>query len=1336
MIAVALVLLQAPVFAAEADIELPVLDRQDIRFTTLAIDGVPFKRWVLCVARDKYGFLWLGTVHGLYRYDGYNLKNFRHDPGDPRSLSDDTVRAILSDHSGNLWIGTNFGGVDQLDPATDTFIHHRYDPARNGSLSGNLIPFLYEDRAGTLWVATNGGLDRLDSVGGDFKHYRHDPNDPSSLSSNGINAIYEDRQRNLWVGTNWGLNRLDRRTGRVTRFMHDPTNPRSLGGNYVGPIREDGAGVLWIGTGSALDALNRTSGEFTHYPFQSEVPGEQGISGITSIHEDRSGALWLGTVRNGILKLDRGREEFTHYTSDPFDPGSLVDNNIHAVIEDPEGMIWACTKAGVSRFFSSPGGFVRYQRHENGAGGLRDNVIWSVWEDSRGYLWIGTWNGLHRLDRRTGRVDYYHHDRKNRYSLSSDTVSAIREDRAGNIWLATYGGGLDRLDPRTGRFSAYHHDPRNPESLSSDNVLCLLLDREGYLWAGTGDGGLNRLDSRTGHFSTYRHVQSDPNSLSEDNVKVLFEDRQGTLWIGTNQGLTRLDRPTGRFTVYRNSSQPDSLSSDVVDSIYEDHDGTLWIGCRNGLNRMDRNRGTFTTIGEKDGLPDGAVEAILEDAKGVLWLGTGDGLSQFNPHTKTFRNYSETDGLAGSNMDPYGSESACRTRQGEMVFGSTEGLTIFRPEDLARNPYVPPVVLTDFLLSGKSVRPGKGSPLAGPIWAVKSVRLDHTQNIFSMEFSALSYTAPEKNRYRYRLEGLEQQWNEGDGKRRLATYTNLPPRSYVFRVQAANNAGVWNDNGATLTITVLPPWWGTWWFRSLLALCVTAVTFAAYRLRIRNLRSTAARLERQVAERTRELSVAKEAAESANRAKSAFLASMSHELRTPLNAILGFSSLMRNHGATEEQRRDLDIISSSGGHLLGLINDILDVAKIEAGHSVLEVAACDVKAIVRDVAEMIRLRAETKKLALLVDAPAVVPPVRADAARLRQILINLLGNAVKYTEEGSVTLNLNIMPGPDADHVLLGIDVADTGIGIASEDQARIFEPFIQVSTARSRQGTGLGLTITKRLVESMGGSIEVESAPGKGSCFRVRIPVEPARESEMKLAVAGAECIPVLEPGQPEYRILIVEDEPQNWMLLERLLRTAGFHQVQVAQNGAEGVERFRQWHPHFIWLDLQMPVMNGIEAARRIRELEGGSEVRIAAVTASRFKSQRDEVLAAGIDDFVLKPYRAAEVLECIARHLGVRYQREEAQVAEVHMPGTKLEPAVLSELPAELRTELRQALLALDVNRVAEVIERISVCDPALGSVLAGYANQYAYSAMLSAVDGGEGKSPVAGVSAASI
>jgi len=480
-------------------------------------------------------------------------------------------------------------------------------------------------------------------------------------------------------------------------------------------------------------------------------------------------------------------------------------------------------------------------------------------------------------------------------------------------------------------------------------------------------------------------------------------------------------------------------------------------------------------------------------------------------------------------------------------------------------------------------------------------------------------------------------------------------------------------------------------------------------------------VERRTAELLRardQATAARDQAEAANRAKSVFLANVSHELRTPLNAILGFSDLLRRSSISDAQRKNLEIVHRSGEHLLGLINDVLDLAKVEAGHAVLEMAACDLESLVRSVTEMMRVRAHEKGLEMRVTAEPGFPRfIQTDAAKLRQVLINLLGNGIKYTDRGSVALRLASRPAGETGRVVVILEVADTGIGIAAADHTRVFDPFVQVGEARRGKGTGLGLTITRQFVELMGGSIGLESMPGLGSCFHVELPVALAQESEVEETAEPERRVAGLEQGQAEYRILIVEDERENWLLLERLLESAGF-QTRVAEDGAAGVEIFREWHPHLIWMDVRMPVMDGVEATRRIRALDGGREVKIAAVTASAFVSERDELLAAGMDDFVRKPYRSAEIFACMGRQLGVRYRYSD--VAAIHSEEEAvLRPEALAALPRQLRRELADAAVSLRPERILAAIDRVREIDQAVADVLSRLSDRLAYTSIYDAI-----------------
>jgi signal transduction histidine kinase/ligand-binding sensor domain-containing protein/CheY-like chemotaxis protein len=1294
---------------------LPIIDKHDIRFIPLSVGGEPFRKRVLSLAQDNYGFVWLGTDDGLFRYDGYTLRAYRHDPANPGSLSENSVLVLYKDRSGVMWIGTSYGGLDRFDPAQNSFTHYRHDPANNQSLNDDHIFSIYQDSADSLWVGTNNGFDRLDMTSGHFVHYLQPFG--GKAGSYPIWGLYEDGQKNLLVGCGLGLYKLDRSSGRLARSPNSPV-PSSDLDDPVEWFPRDRSGAPWftLPSENIFGSVNARSGELRRYAFGTPGPPAAHQTKVSRVLEDRNGVLWIGTVRDGLLKFDKNGKYLSRYNmrSDRQVPGQ-----IWTLLEDSEGNVWAGGESGVTRFQPTPPVFVNYQHEPDNPDSLRDNKVLAVHPDAQGVIWIGTERGLQALTQSTGRISRYQNDPGDSATLSHNAVSGIQEDGSGGLWVGTHGGGLNRLDRASGRFIAYRHNSKDPRSLSSDVIIGLLADPGGELWVATDGGGLNRFDPATGHSAAYRHDYRNGGSLSSDVVRTIFIDRTGVLWVGTNQGLDRFDRKTGRFSVYLHDERnPRSVGNEGINSIYEDRQGSLWIGTRAGLNRLDPASGSFERFTTRNGFADDYIEAIREDNAGNLWLATHAGLSEFRPGTRAVRNYSEADGLLGDFAAPTGTERSGVTPDGVLVFGSDYGLTLFDPVRVSTNQVAPPVVLTDFLLFNVPVVPSGDSPLKQRIWATRAIVLNHAQSIFTLEFAALSYIAPDRNRYRYRLEPLEKDWNEVGANRRVATYTSLAPGKYVFRVQGSNNDLFWSETGTRLDITVLPPWWGTWWFRAFALLSITSLAFTAYRWRVGALHLAAHRLELKVAERTRELQIARDAADAANRAKSVFLANMSHELRTPLNAILGFSRLLRDAEVSGSQRKDLDIINRSGEHLLNLINNVLDLAKVESGRTELHIEPCDVKQLMADIMDMMRVRAREKDLALcLVDSPNFPRVVRTDPGKLRQVLINLVSNAIKFTAKGSVTLHLSSRTAPDGLRILLMFEVEDTGIGIPPEEQARVFDAFVQAGEQRSQKGTGLGLTISRQFVELMGGSIQLASTPGSGTRFRVELPADLAEQSQVAAQETEARTIIAVEPARPDFRVLVVDDKEENRLVLQRLMEMNGF-QVRLAANGERAVDIYQSWRPDLIWMDLRMPVMDGREAVRRIRALDGGLTVKIAAVTASAFNSEREELLAAGVDDFVRKPYQASEIFDCMARHLDLTriYSNSPHR-----LPVPPLGKEDLEGLPGELLGELADAVVTLDDMRIREVIAEISVLDSNAGAKLGHLAERFVYTSILDAVDG---------------
>ena len=792
-------------------VKMPVVDGSDVRFRRLSTTDGLSQRRVAQITQDNQGFMWFGTQYGLNRYDGHNFKVFVPDPRKPNSLSGVFISALFKDRDGTLWVGCD-RFLNKFEPATETFVRY---PVPN-------VNHISQDTARTLWLATDSGLYRLDPATGRIRQYSHNPNDPSSLSSNHVKSSGEDKEGRFWIATSEGLDEFDRETEKVTLHVpvHEPSREMAF--------YEDRFGVFWIfhASGNGLEVFDRKTNTLTHYSFREQKLASA-LTGVMAMLEDQNGTLWVATQGAGLLKFDRNQWRFIRYRNDPADSESLAQDRVISLFADREGSIWAgLDGTGPTRFTTIPPLFEKTPHDFGIPNHKNEGYVEAIYEDRQGILWMGTSEGLNRIDRKAGR---YTSHRIPRQGVVINAIT-IREDRLGDLWLGTYDQGLLRFDGRTGQFKTYKHDPANPYSLSNDIVSRLLVDHNGTLWAATWDG-LNRFDASSGRFKNYSRDPQGRNPLYLE----LVEDREGKLWLGTHSsGLQRFDPATGQFTSYEhNINHQGTLSDSRVNSVFFDHTGGMWVGTQNGLDMFEPQTGTFTMYGEQDGMAGNVVSCILEDERGRLWMGTNQGISSFDPLTKRFNNYTSADGLPGADLTGWG---ACfKSADGKMFFGGFSGATAFYPDKVTDSHYVPPVVLTDFRLSGAPVEVGAGSPLEKSITYANTLTLSHRQNMFSLEFSALSYSNPTTNRYRYKLEGLDSKWHEVGSEQRLVNYTTLPAGIYVFRVQGATSQGPWSEPGAALRIEILPPWWNTWWFRVVCVAVSVTLLWGIYRWRIQQL---------------------------------------------------------------------------------------------------------------------------------------------------------------------------------------------------------------------------------------------------------------------------------------------------------------------------------------------------------------------------------------------------------------------------------------------------------------------------------------------------------------------
>jgi signal transduction histidine kinase/ligand-binding sensor domain-containing protein/CheY-like chemotaxis protein len=822
---------------------------RSLRFEQLGVEHGLVQESVLAIAQDQQGFIWLGTQAGLTRYDGYRTITYKSAVSDPRSLADNWVRVLHLDRAGQLWVGTD-GGLDRYDAGTKSFIH--FLPAESAQRgNGNRhVRAIADDGLGGLWVASADGLHHFDPASGRFTSWHHDPADAGSLANDQVNALARDAAGRLWVGTATGLDML---APGATRFRHYAIDAAGDSkSNAVAALQVDSAQTLWVGTMTGLEQWRLLGAEPQRRRLGSRQGLKPGVS-ITTLYEDAEANLWAGSQADGLMRWLPAENRLVQYRHQLGDTHSVADNQVSALFRDRVGTFWVGTwNDGASRVDMGSGGFARIVRQADTPNSLSDNKIRTIVADGRGKLWVGSSVGLNLYDPQSGESQVWRHDPLRANSLSDDQVSALWREKNGNLWI---GGraGINHLNLATGAIRALSFVRGDP---ASDTVRNIVGDRAGVLWIASR-GGLHRLDPQTMEVRTFRHDPSDSASLADNVVRPILEDRGGRLWIGTFNGLDLLDRKSGKFRHFRRDpADPSSLSHDEVHYLYEDAHGAIWVGTAAGLNKMEiaaDGAVRFRRYLRKDGIADDAIASILPDDMGNLWLSTNSGLSRLNIETGMVRNYGGVDGtIEGAYFDG----AALRTPDGTLYFGGFNGITAFAPPEVRENSVAPTVAITDFQIFNKSLKPGQGEHpdvLKTAIEHTAALTLPEADSVFSLEFAALHYAAPQRNRFAYQLQGFDQDWVVTDATKRFATYTNLDAGKYVFRVKAANKDGIWNDNAATLEITIEPPFWKTWWFRGVMALLALGGGYGVYHVRVRSLRRQQQRLEQLVGSRTAEV---------------------------------------------------------------------------------------------------------------------------------------------------------------------------------------------------------------------------------------------------------------------------------------------------------------------------------------------------------------------------------------------------------------------------------------------------------------------------------------------------
>lgn len=1173
-----------------------------------------------CVFQDSRGWIWLGTDYGIFRFDGYNFTSFDIQSKESKILSNSLIRKIFEDSLGNIWIGTDFQGLFRYNRNENILSQFK-----NNGLSHNSVWEIIQDSKGNLWLGTEGGLNYFNPQTQQIEQTITTGNS-NLIQGNWIRKILIDQEDNLWVGTNKGIAVLNKDLELQNSYLSNVEFKERE--NEIWEIYEDNVGDIWIGTYlGGLLKYNRNTNIFSTIFLDKNNP--RSIT-VRSIIQDARGDYWFGT-RGGLYSLNNFTQTIHLFNHERDNEYSLIHNSVLNLFTDKKGDLWVGTRNGLSYLNFDKQAFGYLSDYMGETNKLNDGEVYVIWENEDDSFWIGTESGgINIFNEERNTITFLNQDN----GLSSNCIKAICSDNYGNVLIGTYLGGLNIYNPETGKVKILMHNINDSLSISDNEVWSIIKDSKNRIWIGTSKG----LDLFNEKSQTFKHYAKEYNL---DWVSMIYEDGNRNLWVySPDIDIMTLIKPDKTLKTFNIQSR----------ALCEDIDGNVWLATLGmGLLKyspLGEELERFTT---EDGLCNNILNGIVNVNNEYLWISSNNGISRFNIENKEFNNYYSSDGLLNDKFN-YG--AFCKTSSNVLAFGGKKGVDFVYLDKINKNDYIPPIVITNFKIYNENIDAKTNGILSKDISETDIIKLNHKQNMISFNFAALNYANSDKNKYKYKLEGFDQNWNN-IGTSRTATYTNLDHGDFVFKVVGSNNDYVYNEEGVNLTVIISPPTWKTWWFRTSAIFVLIILFYFIYRM-IRNREILKQELiyERQTARKLQDI----------DRLKHQFFMNVSHEIRTPLSLIIGpIDKLLSLNYENDIIFKNLQIIKRNTTNLKKLVNQLLDYRKLETGNLKLDMRKGNLRSFIEEIIESFKNSAEQKDIKLTFKAfqPSIF--IWFDADKVEKIVNNLISNAIKYTlEKGHVSISMSLVfiddieesnlfiPPLDIDNTtykkFVKLKVVDSGIGIAEEDLPKIFDRFRRIKQIGQKpiQGSGIGLALTKELVKIHNGHLKVRSKVGKGSRFSVYLPFEDRSVKEHRgdnpLSIEKEELLQTENNEKTSQLIaLLVDDNPD----LREFIRTHFEPEYLIfeGKNGKEAWELALEKIPDVVIADVMMPVMDGNELCKKLKRDERTSHIPVIMLSALGTNENQLAGIDAGADDYLTKPFDVGLLKAKVDNLLSVR-------------------------------------------------------------------------------------------------